>query len=805
MQAKPGQLTKNKLLEPVLDGCIQLCIEPGDNVFETGALSPQNIVVELLDTIVLNIPLRLVYPKLIGSVGQLITSENEYQRKGAFVLLAVMTEGCAELMHTENQIPNLVASACNGVRDSSTLVRASSCVALIQFADHLQPAINNHHAELIPSFLSALQSPSEHTIVKQKCCVALEVFIETLAEQIEPYTQTLMNTLLPLLNLDDRILQCHVISTIKSVAISSRAGFTPWAEQVLNMMAQLMRATDPDFHKLRCAATECVGGIALGLGEPFHNNYLPAFYQLALSGMTEIDYFELRESTYNFFTKVATSLEQKFEPMLVTVMPLIVASLMSLDGVNASGREELGGANPDWVNAVSSDDEEDDQVEILADDSDDENAKINFSIRAGALDEKMAATNCLTTIIENVGPAFFGYFDKVFPALDELAEYPHPHLRSVTTTCLHEILKSVSNIYPHAPRPNVAEIDPNCTKVIEAIVPILIMRLVQEDQKEVCARACEALADSLNKFGIGLLGDKANYVYQGTVALMNQQAPCQQDEEDIDEKEIADHDEVLMDSVTDLIAALSKAVGPSFSDMYEPLHVALLKFTSPEHPQYDRAMSIGCFGEIVEHLGPNLPKFIDTIIPCMFTGLADPESVAVRRNSAFLAGNLVSVGGQALAQYYSQILDLLNPLFHIEGKESDDSFVGCLDNATSAAAKMIMVGNGPQFPLAQVFPVFLSALPIRSDFSEAKYCYACLNGLCNSNPELTNQYSNQIIAIISQILGMPNEWVSRELQHNLLQIVRGYAAQLGQEPFMQIVNALPQNQKQNLLSFFNSQ
>jgi len=166
---------------------------------------------------------------------------------------------------------------------------------------------------------------------------------------------------------------------------------------------------------------------------------------------------------------------------------------------------------------------------------------------------------------------------------------------------------------------------------------LLIVRLVEEDEKEVCADAAEALADSLNMYGIGILGDKVDFVYKGCLAIMEQKAPCQQDEEDRDEKEVADHDEVLMDHVTDLIAAMSKAIGPPFSKNYKKLHTALLKFTGPTHPQYDRSMSIGCFADVVEHLGNELSHFIPSLVQTMFAGLQD-SSVAVRRNSAYLAG-----------------------------------------------------------------------------------------------------------------------------------------------------------------------
>jgi len=565
-----------------------------------------------------------------------------------------------------------------------------------------------------------------------------------------------------------------------------------------------MQRDDDSFLKLRCAATDCVGGIAMAIGEPFHQNYLQHFLRLALHGM-ELDFFDLREATYNFFSKLAISLQEKFAPLLETVLPMLIATCLSQDGVMMSGREELGGNDPDWVHDNKSDDS--DHVEDANDDDDDDSddgGKINFSIRSGALDEKIAALICLSNIVENTGQHFFPYFEKVFPGLDELSEYPHPTLRAHSTIVLHEIMRSMNNLYPHSPLPGQAVVRPEVQNIVNQVVPLLIVRLVEEDEKEVCADAAEALADSLNMYGIGILGDKVDFVYKGCLAIMEQKAPCQQDEEDRDEKEVADHDEVLMDHVTDLIAAMSKAIGPPFSKNYKKLHTALLKFTGPTHPQYDRSMSIGCFAEVVEHLGNELSHFIPSLVQTMFAGLQD-SSVAVRRNSAFLAGNLVSYGGSAIAQHYARILQHLTPLLSI-GQVSDDEnpLVACRDNACSAVAKMLMVAaQAPNFPLTETVTLYLSALPLRSDMAECKYVYACLLGLCNGQPQVMNQFLPQVVSIISQVLGTNPDWVTKELQANLLGMVRKIATSLG-DNFVSLVSTLPEPQQKNLMTFLSS-
>lgn len=75
--------------------------------------------------------------------------------------------------------------------------------------------------------------------------------------------------------------------------------------------------------------------------------------------------------------------------------------------------------------------------------------------------------------------------------------------------------------------------------------------------------------------------------------------------------------------------------------------------------------------------------------------------------------------------YYLELLQALHPLFSLTSKGTEGSVV---DNAAAAVARMIMAAPGA-VPMDQVLPVFLSALPLKSDRSENEAVYTCLLGL----------------------------------------------------------------------------
>jgi hypothetical protein len=796
IQAKPGQITKGNFVAPLLNTSISMCIEPSENAFGTSELTPQNVAVEVLDAMVLNIPLRHVYPVLMEACGQLIQDPNEHKRKGAYVILAVMTEGTTDQLR--EQLPNLVQTACRGVTDPSPLVRAGACVALTQFADHLQPEILAYHELLVPSLLNGLTSTSETVLVKRKLCTGLEVFIENLGDTALQYVPRLMEVLLAMLNVNNMELQVSAINTIKSVASAAGPAFDPYSHQICTMMGQLMEQSNDEILKLRCAATECIGYVAVAMSDRFTSQYLQPFFNCAVQGMS-LQSFDLREAGYNFFSKIAELLGQDFHPFLETVLTFVLATLLSDDGVAVQGREGIGGSAPAWANASDSSDSEEEVLDGLDGDSDEEGGKISFSIRSGALDEKMSAMNCLSTIVEQTGVHFWRYYEKMFPALDELSEYPHPFIRSTTTTCLTELVKALSRQFPHVVQPNVAMINPQAAPILSQLMPLLLLRLVEEDEKEVCAGAAEGIAEGFNLFGIGCFNaEQFGFVQQGVQQIMEGKSPCQQDLQDIDEKEVADHDQVLLDTVTDLIAAMAKAMGPAFSPIFDKLYPVMLVYCQPDHPPYDRSMSIGCFGEIVGFLGNELPKYLQTMLPVVKSGLRD-QSVPVRRNAAYCTGTLFQYAGRGLGSHFVEFLQLLQPLFNIGQVPDSDTLVPCKDNAVSAVAKLIITASSSEgFPLADCAALMLSGCPLRSDMSECKYVYSCLLFLCNQHPQLMSQYVPQIVTTVADVLGCDPKWVTPQLQNNLLQVVKNFAAQMG-GAFGPVVAQLPEPNQKKLM------
>lgn len=64
------------------------------------------------------------------------------------------------------------------------------------------------------------------------------------------------------------------------------------------------------------------------------------------------------------------------------------------------------------------------------------------------------------------------------------------------------------------------------------------------------------------------------------MALLREESTCQQIESDSEaDEDDADHDDVLMDAVSDLLPAFAKALGAQFAPIFSQLFEPLMKFS----------------------------------------------------------------------------------------------------------------------------------------------------------------------------------------------------------------------------------
>ncbi|XVE91916.1 hypothetical protein REPUB_Repub01dG0052500 [Reevesia pubescens] len=724
---KANSLKKQKLVTPILQVMCPL-LAGSSNVDEDDDLAPDRAAAEVIDTMSLNLS-KHVFPLVLEFASISSQNANPKFREASVTALGVVSEGCAELM--KEKLEPVLQIVLGALRDQEQMVRGAASFALGQFAEYLQPEIISHYASVLPCILNALEDVSDE--VKEKSYYALAAFCEDMGMEILPFLDPLMGKLLAALQNSSRNLQETCMSAIGSVAAAAEQAFIPYAERVLELMKAFMVLTNDEDLRARARATELVGIVAMSVGRTRIEPFLPAFVEAAISGFG-LEFSELREYTHGFFSNVAEIMDDGFVKYLPHVVPLAFSSC-NLDDGSAVDIDESDDENINGFGEVSSDDEAHDEPRVR-----------NISIRTGVLDEKAAATQALGLFAQHTKSSFAPYLEESLKILVRHSGYFHEDVRLQAIIALKHILTAAHAIFQCQNDGSM-----KAKEVLDTMMNIYIKTMTEDDDKEVVAQACMSIADIVKDYGYIALEPYMSQLVDATLTLLREESACQQleNESDIDDDD-AEHDEILMDAVSDLLPAFAKSMGSYFAPIFAKLFEPLMKFAKASRPPQDRTMVVACLAEVAQDMGAPIASYIDRLMPLVLKELSS-SSATNRRNAAFCAGELAKNGGESTLKYYNDILRGLYPLF---GESEPDDAVR--DNAAGAIARMVMV-HPQSIPLNQVLPVFLRVLPLKEDHEESMAVYNCVSMLVlSSNPQIL-AHVPELVNIFAQVLVSPAE------------------------------------------------
>jgi hypothetical protein len=225
-----------------------------------------------------------------------------------------------------------------------------------------------------------------------------------------------------------------------------------------------------------------------------------------------------------------------------------------------------------------------------------------------------------------------------------------------------------------------------------------------------------------------------------------------------------------MIAVADLIGGICRVMGKEFASALPQFLAPILGFVKSSRPTSDRAMGMGCLGEIAQELeGSIAPFWTSAFLPAICSGLGDSENT-VKRNSAFAAGVACESMGVEIAANYPQILQALHPLFLVD--RSSEAGAAVVDNAVAAVSRMISV-NSTALPMSQVVPIILGMLPLKSDMTENETVYTMiLEQLQVGQPDILAQKARigQIFVEATAEGSKVNDEIKQKLQNALNQM-----------------------------------
>ncbi len=663
-------------------------------------------------------------------------------------------------------------------------------------------------------------------------CYVLETFCKFFTrEMVQPALETLTRQLVTLANSPRLSIREMSLSALSEVVSAAEEDFRPYAPEVMTEIARgPLQLTEERHWTIRGRALECVGNIAIAIGKEHFEPFMQLSMQCAEQSLQIPNSSELAEYVYSFFGNVSSVMGHDFAPFLDQLCPHLIdivsrrdheeTSIRSLQGGNPNNVEAMLGATLDDDDDDDDDDEGGSYLQVRVADLD---AKRTAIVGLGMLGEFTGPA-----FREK------GFLDKSFRALFGLREYFHSSIREEVVLATARLVRGCItsrfgdiNAFPK-PEPGAAivplnQIDPTIAAIADAAVRMTVECMNEDDNKVVVAHATGALDTLVRALGPACLAPVMSQgwlldpndpnevaeqqqqlagnnqqtsqrpgVMEIVLGLLYEKGTCQITMQDVvkrmasegefgdsvrqaaeidNDEEEADHDNVLMDQVADLVGSLAKVFGPSFSNYSQEFVHAMMKFAKANRPASDRAMAIGTFAEITEHMGAAAAPHIPDMLPVVKAGLSDAHP-GLKRNSAFAAGMLALHNPTVVTPHFTEILGALAPLFEL----THDADAELKDNAVSAVGRLLLA-NISAVPTEQVVPPFLAGLPLRKDESENENVYTVVAALLEAkHPHMLPVLPSALVAVAHCLNAGQDKKVSDALKARVAQALKGLFA-----------------------------
>ncbi|KAK2723477.1 importin-4-like isoform X2 [Artemia franciscana] len=783
-ETKKKAIIKLKLLQPILNTLFTCMVTedyPDDQEDFEEAETLAVVASQALNSLALNMSPDKLMPPLLAMIEASLITPDPRAKRGAYVALAVVAEGCAEYIRSKH-MDTFARVATAGIQDPEMIVRNAALFAVGQFSEFLQPDMSNYSDLLLPvlfTYLTQITSvPTVKTVNKSwdRLFYALEMFCETMEEKLEPYLPLLMERIFVALGPDHSMaLKELALSAIGSAANATKEALVPYFPQIMTLLREFLVTDqeDEELLKLQIQALDTLAAIARTIGESTFTPLSSECMNFALNLIRSRDDPDLRKVTFGVFASLSIVMKENMQPYLGEVVQPMTDAIVSVEGMTTFTKEEEEEAFP-IVEGLDDDDSDAEEIdlELINDDDDETDDKDSgvdgLNVENSYLEEKEQALYGLGEVALNTKSAFLPYMEKSFDEVFRMADYPHEDIRIAAVSALANLIVCLAKSEPVAPE--------ELQKRLMQVVPKLAEIIQTDDDTEVVSAALQSFLEILTDVGSAAL--QAPGHKEATIncieSVMKKKTVCQseskcEDMEDEEPEEEDEHDsefaEALIENAGDLMPALADAMDQyEFSPYFKQLLPLFLNLTKKSCTVAERAFSIGALAETIHAIPCVLSIYLDTLFATFVGGLRDEEA-DIRNNAAFGLGELIYHSKDQLASQYPNVLGLLGEVIQ---KETNPNTI---DNICGVLSRMIEANLG-SVPMEQVFPVLLKNLPLRKDTVENMSVFRCFQFLYNHGHPLLRDNLNQILDIavktlLNQKLDKEPKDVIRQFLHSI--------------------------------------
>ena len=288
--------------------------------------------------------------------------------------------------------------------------------------------------------------------------------------------------------------------------------------------------------------------------------------------------------------------------------------------------------------------------------------------------------------------------------------------------------------------------------LIREIIPKCLDNIKESPDRDVCMSFLYPLEKSIRVMGKEMFKEDGLYtsVMEACLLVLNEQVLCQnkgdddeengedddfiddeagqlgQEEEENEYKDLddednqAEHDQLLIEYALNILATTCETVGfENFQKFWPDFYNILKSKIQTDNNPTVRAAAIGTTADIVKSAGPNLANVVAPELVGTFKSLLTNKTQAVRNNSIYGTGILVSVGIEKCLDFWPEILEIYWKLLESEKINTvRDQVLGAVGRMIISGSQNTNLHQGVKQTLEPMVQGLIKALPIQADTNE---------------------------------------------------------------------------------------
>ena len=705
------------------------------------------------------------------------------KRHSSLMTLAQIAEGCVKVM---SKAINWTVDICiAGLRDPHAKVRWAACQTVGQLSTDLGPDFQEQeHGRIVPALLAAMDDVNEPR-VQAHATAAVVNFSEDCEEEIlAPYLDALVSKLLVLLQSPRNIVREGALTSLASVADSSKEYFEKYYSVVMPILVNILQtAGDKTLRLLRAKAIECISLVGMAVGkEKFGPDAKAIMEMLMALQNTEMEDDDPTASyLLQAWARICKCLGHDFLPYLQVVMPPLLKSARLETDVQVK-----------YVDEDDDDDDDVDEVETLI------IGDRKICIRTSTLEEKSTACSMLCCYVEELQEGFFPYIDEIVQLFVGLLKFAfHEEVRSTAATGLPELLKAAK-----------ASVEKGCGKDLQWVKSILdyglgplLEAIEKEPEAVIIVSQVEAIGKLVSVYGEGLDQNQVVSVFgclkkvlEGSVERRKERESRKESEDFDDEEAEAIEDEneeedEVSDAVCECLDELLKKFRANIMPLVEQLLPFFAQMLEQNRSSSEHRIAICLIDSVVEYGsdGGATLKYFNSFVPVLLNNTPSADS-DIRQCSAYGLGVCAQAYGEHFAPVCKDALAKLMQVIQAPDARSSDYEVAT-ENAVSALGKFCEFQAAACDPDGQLTAFWLSHLPLKADKNEAKVVHDQLCRLLEKgDPRVLgkdNANLPRICCVLATILSEGTSVVSNESRNKLIAILQKIVHTIPQEAIQQ--------------------